>query len=151
MYLIGEGVPQDLMLAFMWLNISASLGNQDAVESKNTASSVLTPESTDCRTGITCEHRKICMGDVHFTSDPLSGEFKFEVVGERNPLDAKGSLVWFIPVQGLADKVLLRVRTRSHFIARTRRLRRERWLRGILSGICRSVWRHASSPSGART
>jgi hypothetical protein len=68
-----------------------------------------TPETTDSSTRITCEERKIFMGGMHFTSDPLSGEFKFDVVGERNLVDARGSVVWFIPVQGLAEKIFLRI------------------------------------------
>jgi hypothetical protein len=43
MYANGEGVPLDNICAYMWLNIAASSGNQDAAENRDIVAERMTP------------------------------------------------------------------------------------------------------------
>ena len=43
-YAKGEGVPQDIILAHMWFNLSAALGAADATENRDLAASQMTSD-----------------------------------------------------------------------------------------------------------
>lgn len=43
-YAKGEGVPQDYVLAHMWFNLAAALGNEAARESRDAVAKVMTPD-----------------------------------------------------------------------------------------------------------
>ena len=43
MYSQGQGVPQDYVLAHMWLNLAAARGNEDAVKGRDIVASKMTP------------------------------------------------------------------------------------------------------------
>ena len=43
----GKGVPQDYVLAHMWLNIAGSNGDKNAVTSKNTVEKDMTPQQIE--------------------------------------------------------------------------------------------------------
>ena len=68
-----------------------------------------TPQRIDRSSQVTYEFRRVSMGDLHFTSDPLTGEFKFEALGDRNLLDSKEFLVVFVPAEGITDDILIKV------------------------------------------
>jgi uncharacterized protein len=42
LYWKGDGVPQDYVLAYMWLNLSAAQGNKDAAELRDKAAKLMT-------------------------------------------------------------------------------------------------------------
>jgi TPR repeat protein len=44
MYMIGEGVPEDPVLAYMWFNLAAAQGNETAQSNKAQAESRMTRE-----------------------------------------------------------------------------------------------------------
>ena len=44
MYANGQGVPQDHVLAHMWFNLSAAQGDEDAVENRDRAAGLMTPD-----------------------------------------------------------------------------------------------------------
>jgi uncharacterized protein len=43
MYAIGKGVPQDYVIAHMWLNLAAVDGDKDAAEGRDTLAAKMTP------------------------------------------------------------------------------------------------------------
>ena len=44
MYEQGKGVPQDYVLAYMWLNLSAAQGQETAVKVRDIVAGKMTPE-----------------------------------------------------------------------------------------------------------
>jgi hypothetical protein len=44
LYANGRGVPQDYILAHMWLNLSAAKGDQQASEARRTVAAQMSPE-----------------------------------------------------------------------------------------------------------
>jgi uncharacterized protein len=43
MYAEGRGVPQNYVLAYMWLNLAAALGNRNAERNRDIAAGHMTP------------------------------------------------------------------------------------------------------------
>ena len=43
MYAIGQGVPQNYILAHMWINLSAAQANQKAIQARDMVASKMTP------------------------------------------------------------------------------------------------------------
>jgi TPR repeat protein len=43
MYAEGKGIPQDIVLAYMWFNLSAAQGLEDAIANRDKAGSMLVP------------------------------------------------------------------------------------------------------------
>ena len=43
MYVNGQGVPQDFVLAYMWLNLSATQGFQSAIKNRDIVARRMTP------------------------------------------------------------------------------------------------------------
>ena len=47
MYALGKGVPQDYVSAHMWLNLSASNGNKDAVKGRDIVEKKMSPSQIE--------------------------------------------------------------------------------------------------------
>jgi TPR repeat protein len=47
MYAIGQGVPQDYVLAHMWWNIAGSKGSKDATKNRNIVKNKMTPQQIE--------------------------------------------------------------------------------------------------------
>jgi hypothetical protein len=46
MYILGEGVPVDYVLAYMWINLAAAQGGADAQARKDIINDILEPRMT---------------------------------------------------------------------------------------------------------
>lgn len=76
-----------------------------------------TPKSKHCCSRVTCEFRKVSMGEIHYIRNPKPDDPKFEIVGPRKPLDpwtkkpsdSKKFMVWFVPIEGITQKVMIRL------------------------------------------
>ncbi len=65
----GIGVPQDYLLAHMWFNLSASNGNEDAIEKRNIVEKKMTPSQIEKAQEMTLWKKEKILGEKHGLSE----------------------------------------------------------------------------------
>jgi TPR repeat protein/antitoxin component YwqK of YwqJK toxin-antitoxin module len=88
----GIGVPQDYLLAHMWFNLSASNGNEDAIEKRNIVEKKMTPSQVEKAQEMTLWKKEKILGEKHGLSEGEDSVDGNEQLAEQGNADAQNDL-----------------------------------------------------------